>query len=60
MYNAFCDYAKEQGFQDMSKAKFYRGFRKIAQESGIRDDTNAGRRYKGVSINPIEKQGYFS
>ena len=60
MYNAFSDYAKEQGFHEIPQVKFFRGFKKIAQENGIRDDTNAGRRYKGVSIKPIEKQGCFS
>ena len=55
MYDAYCCYAKKQGFQGMSAAKFFRGFKKIMQENGIKDDTNAGRRYKGISVKSIQK-----
>lgn len=54
MYEAYCSYAEEQGFQKMSSTKFFRRFKKIAHENGVRDDTNAGRRYKGISVKSKE------
>ena len=50
MYDSYCAYTREQGIRAMAQAKFFREFKKIAKEYGIRDDTNDGRRYKGIRL----------
>ncbi len=50
MYDSYCAYCEERGDKAMSSAKFFREFKKIARESGITDDTNDGRKYKGVAL----------
>lgn len=54
MYDYYCQYCKDQDEKILSPAKFFREFKKIAKENGIRDDTNDGRKYKGIMLKKLE------